>query len=193
MKTTLNQIRKHSPCTHGWTKLLKNLRKTKGDDEPLAITTILDNNGLDDAIWCLRAVDGHLREIRLFAVDCARSVQHLMTDARNITALDVAERHANGLATDQELATARNAAEATTEATAWSAAMATAHAAARETAWDAAHAAANNEANNGANWIATWSAEREVQADLLRIICAEIEQRDDEGCTCLPKPTTGLE
>ena len=68
--TTLNKIREHRPCQDGWPKLLKNLGKTVADDEPVALTTILDSNGLDDALWCLRAVDGHDREIRLFAVAC---------------------------------------------------------------------------------------------------------------------------
>jgi hypothetical protein len=70
MKTTLNAIREHSPCTTGWSKLLKNIGKTKADDEPLAITTILESNGLEDALWCLRAIDGHEKEIRLFANLC---------------------------------------------------------------------------------------------------------------------------
>lgn len=43
------------------------------------------------------------RELRMFAVFCARSVQHLMKDPRSIAAIDVAERHANGEATDDEL------------------------------------------------------------------------------------------
>ena len=144
MYTTLNKIRAFSPCTDRWTKLLKNLGKTKPDDEPLKITTILDSNGLDDALWSLRAVDGHQREMRLYAADCARSVQYLMTDPRSIAAIDVAEHHADGLATDKELAAA------------WAAAWAAARAAARAAAGDAA-----------------W----EVQSDLLRIVCAEIEQR----------------
>ena len=112
MKTTLNKIRAHSPCGSGWGKLLKNLGKTKADDEPLALTDILESNGLDDALWCLRAVDGHERELRLFAVECARSVQHLMTDKRSLDALDVAERFANGLATQTELDASRAAARA---------------------------------------------------------------------------------
>jgi hypothetical protein len=49
---------------------------------------------------------------RLFAVRCARRVQHLMTDPRSIKALDVAERHANGQATDAELEEAGTAAQA---------------------------------------------------------------------------------
>ena len=50
------------------------------------------------------------RELRKFAVWCARQVQHLMTDARSVAALDVAERHAEGLATDEELKAAWDAA-----------------------------------------------------------------------------------
>jgi hypothetical protein len=52
------------------------------------------------------------KELRLFAVFCARSVQHLITDERSVNAINVAERHANGEATDQELAAAWDAARA---------------------------------------------------------------------------------
>jgi len=103
MKTTLNKIRAHGPCAEGWEKLLKHLRKTKSDDEPLSLLTILDSNGLDDALWCFRAIDGRDKEIRLYAVWCARQVQHLMRDPRSRAALDVAERYANGEATAEEL------------------------------------------------------------------------------------------
>ncbi len=136
MNTTLNQIRKHSPCEDGWRKLLKHLGKTQADDAPLSIATILDSNGLDDALWCLRAVTGHDREIRLYAVWCARQVQHLMNDPRSITALDVAEQYALGLATEAQLAAAEAAAEAA--AAAWA------------VAWDAAR---------GAVWAAVWAAD----------------------------------
>ena len=138
MKTTLNKIREHHPCANGWTKLLTRLGKTQADDEPLEILTILESNGLDDALWCLRAVTGHDRDIRLYTVWCARQVQHLMTDARSISALDVAERHAKGLATDDELAAARAAAWQAADAPAWDTARAAARAAARDAAWAAA-------------------------------------------------------
>ena len=170
MKTTLNKIRAHSPCTYGWTKLLANLGKTKADDEPLAITTILESNGVDDALWCLRAVDGYQREMRLYAVDCARSVQQLMTDPRSIAALDVVARHADGLATDAELATAGDAAGDAARDTAW-APRAAAGDAARGTAWAAAWATAL------AARAAAGDAARDAQATLLCIVCAEIEQR----------------
>lgn len=72
------------------------------------------------------------RTLRLFAVWCARQVQHLMEDERSIAALDVAERFANGEATSEELAAAGAAAGATAGA-AWVAAGA---------AWDARDAQA---------------------------------------------------
>lgn len=106
MKTTLNKIRAYSPCIEGWEKLLKHLDKTNADDAELSIATIIDSNGLSDALWCLRATDGHDKEIRLFAVWCARQVQHWMQDQRSIDALDVAERFANSEATLDELAIA---------------------------------------------------------------------------------------
>jgi len=110
MNTTLKKIREYNPCADGWAKLLRHLGKTEADDEPLPLREILDSNGLDDALWCLRAVPNCDREARLFAVWCARQVQHLMTDPRSIFVIDVAERHANSQATDAELAAARYAA-----------------------------------------------------------------------------------
>ena len=104
--TTLNRIRACCLCESGWTKLLKHLGKTTADDEPLPFSVILESNGLDDALWCCRASPEYDREWRLFAVWCARQVQHLMTDQRSIYALDVAEQFANGRATQAELAAA---------------------------------------------------------------------------------------
>jgi hypothetical protein len=129
LTTTLNRIRSHGQCEDGWKKLLAHLGKTQADDEPLAITTILDGNGLDDALWCLRAVTGHDREIRLYAVWCARQVQHLITDPRSLRALDVAEAHAHGRATNAELDAAWVAAGDAAGDAAWDAAWAAAWAA----------------------------------------------------------------
>ena len=110
MFTTLNKIREQGPCIDGWERLLRSLGKTKADDEPLSLLTVLDSNGLDDTLWCFRAVDGFDKEKRLFAVWCARQVQHLLTDPRSLVALDVAERFALGAATRTELDAAEDAA-----------------------------------------------------------------------------------
>jgi hypothetical protein len=181
MITTLNQIRAHGPCADGWRKLLAHLGKTCADDEPLPITTVLDSNGLDDALWCLRAVPGHDREKRLYAVWCARQVQHLLTDPRSMAALDVAERHANGLASDDELDAAWDAARAAAGAAAWdavwdaarAAAGAAARAAAGDAAWDAAGDAAGDAAWDAAG-DAAWDAAMDAQAAELRRVCAQV-------------------
>ena len=108
--TTLNRIRAHSPCESGWCKLLAFLGKTKADDEPLPYSVIVESNGLDDALWCLRTMPEHNNLWRHFAVDCSERVSHLLTDERSKNALTVARQHANGLATDEQLAAARAAA-----------------------------------------------------------------------------------
>ena len=138
--TTLARIRAHSPCAGGWAKLLSHLGKTKADDAPIGLDEILASNGLDDALWCLRSVPEESRRWRHLAVRFARTVDHLMTDHRSLTALDVAERYADGLASDADLDAAR--------AAAWDAA-----AAARAAAWDAARAAA---------WDAAWDAQSAI-------------------------------
>lgn len=144
--TTLNRIREHSPCKSGWTKLLAGLGKTSADDEPLAYTRILEICGLDDALWCLRAEPQHSALWRKMAVAFARDVKHLMTDPSSLAALDVAERYADGLATDADLGAASNAAWA-----AWSAADDTRAARADRAAAEAAV---------WASWAAAWASAR---------------------------------
>jgi hypothetical protein len=124
--TTLNKIRAHNPCEDGWEKLLKGFGKTKADDEPLPFVQILEINGLDDALWCLRAEPQYAKEYRLLAVAYARHVQHLNPDPRVKNAIDVAERYANGEATDEELTAAKAAARAAWDDAGYAAARAAA-------------------------------------------------------------------
>lgn len=140
MYTTLNKIRAHSPCQTGWNKLLKHLGKTQADDEPLSFATILESNGLDDALWCTRAAPEYDREWRLYAVWCARQVEHLLTNPRSKTAIDVAEKFANGQATEDELM------------------------AAGENAWVLELAEMAAAEDWGAAWLAVWSAHAAASA-----------------------------
>ena len=169
--TTLNKIRSKSPCCEvweGWQKLLKHLGKKKADDELVSLKTILESNGIDDALWCLRTVDDIDKDARLYAVWCARQAQHLLQDQRSITAIDIAEKFANGEATQDQLDAARDAAWAAASdawaaawaaeaagddaSDAWAAAWAAwaANAAARDAASDAARDAASDAANAAA-------------------------------------------
>ncbi len=171
MYTTLKQIESHKPCSGGWRTLLKSLGKIKADEDPLCLSVILQSNGLDDALWTLRCLKGADKEIRLFAVEVAREVQHLMADPRSLAALDVAERFANGGATPEELEVAwaaawvaADAAWAAARDAAWAAACAAAWAAARDAAWAAACAAAD----------AAWAAARDAARGTARARQAEI-------------------
>ncbi len=156
--TTLNRIRDHSPCSYGWKKLLTGLGKTQADDEVLTFSQIVAINGLDDALWCCRAEPQHAKEWRLFAVWCCRQIERLLIDPRSRAALDVAERHAHGLATDAELRAATDAARAAAWDAAWAAARDAATDAARAAAWAAARAAA-------------WDAATDAQkTEFLRIV-----------------------
>ena len=172
MQTTLNRIRAYQPCKEGWEKLLKHLGKTKADDEQLSLLTILDSNGIGDALWCLRAIEGRDKEIRLYAVWCARQVQHLMKDPRSLAALDVAEKCANGKATEEELAKAEAAARAAARDAARDAAGDAARGASRDAAWGAAR---------GAAWCAAWDVERGAAWDAARCASRDAEKGAEKG------------
>lgn len=111
--TTLNRIREHSPCEEGWAKLLRHLGKTQADDEPFPFVTVLDSNGLDDALWCLRAEPQHAALWRLYAVGCLRGAQRQMA---------AAECYVHGPASDEAPTVAAWARTAVLDAAAWAAA-----------------------------------------------------------------------
>ena len=139
-EVTLKQLRDHDSCVEGYNKvvcMLKGIefgeyKKTHirfNHSAPISLVDIANNNGIDDALWCLRCNPEWERDSRLFAVWCARQVQHLMKDERSIHSLDVAEKHADGNATDEELTAAWAAARAADTAAAMAAATAAAWAA----------------------------------------------------------------
>lgn len=138
--------------------------------------TILDIVSIDeipweDRLWVVmrdNLVSDKL--MRLFAVWCARQVQHLMDDERSLKALDVAEAFANGQASWGTLASAWSAARedawndagAAAWSAAWSDAGSAAGAAARD-AWSAAREAARAAAGDAARY--AWDAGEAARAD----------------------------
>ncbi len=129
--TTLNEIRAHAPCKEGWEKLLSHLGKTKADDEPIALLTILESNGLDDALWCLRA-ESLGRLSRHFQAWCAEQVlHHFESKHPNDTRVrDQISMLRNDDATESDRSAARSAACDAARSAAWDAAC--------DAAWDAA-------------------------------------------------------
>ena len=157
-QTTLQKLRNAGACIHGYNQLVRYLQGkefTEADRllkryisfrycDQISVRTILESNGFDDALWALRCIDDTDGEIRKFAIWCARQVEHLMIDRRSVNALNVAERYANGLATNAELSAAWAAAGAAAWAAAEAAAEAAAWAAAGAAAWESARAAQKN-------------------------------------------------
>jgi len=166
MKTiTITDIRSWKPCY--------DLSKHLPEDWQGTVLDILkmDTIPAQDRFWVvLRDELIDAKTLRLFAVWCARQVQHLITDPRSIAAIDTAEKYANGQATNEELATARDAAWDAAWYAAWDAARAAAHAAAGDAAWDAAGNAAGNAA-----WDAAQQAAQDAQVNQLINMLEEAE------------------
>lgn len=129
MKTIEQFCSEHSPCSEGLKWALancKNMQEVWSTAKPEWLLWVATRPGVLTE-----------RELRLFAVYCARSVQRLLTDPKSIKAIDVAERYANDEATEEELAAA------------W--------AAARDAVWTAASASAWT-----ASWTAAWTADKDA-------------------------------
>ena len=201
--TTLNRIHECEPSTSLWQTLLLHLNKTEADDTPVSLLSILEAVGLSGAVWALRAVDEPAceRDARLFAVRSARQEQHLLQSEHTMEAvqeaLDVAEWHGVGAATDDELGEVCDAAykvwEEWNEAdmavdSACAAACAASGSVARERAFDAICAAACaaaydacralNEDSDKALQDATWNAANKAahavqEVDFRAIFCGD--------------------
>jgi len=165
---TLNKMLEHRPCKGGWRKLLKHLGKTKADDELFPFRTIVESNGLYDAIWALRCLEDP-GPSRLLAIAYAHEVVHLMRDDRSVELVKIAHLYAYGEADAVTMAAARAAGYA-----AWDAAGAAAGAAedaARAAAWAAEGAV--EDAAEAAAWAAAGGVEdaaRVAQRDWLLAI-----------------------
>lgn len=113
-KTTLNEIRRHTPCEGSWKKLLKHLGKIVADNDPVTIRAIYESNGLDDALWSLRVLPNEMdNAVRLLACDLVGPALQFVPagESRPKIAVDVTRRFARSEATADELAAARGAAQ----------------------------------------------------------------------------------
>ena len=140
--TTLRRIRCAQPCADGWQKLLDHLGKTSADDEHLDLLTVLDSNGLDDALWVLSYAMPDDRLARHFQAWCAEQVLPIFEAERpgDMRVRDQIAMLRNDGAMAAAMDAARDAAMAAAWDAAWDAARAAASAAASAAAWDAARA-----------------------------------------------------
>ena len=125
--TTLAAIRAKSPCADGYTKLLAAFGKTAADNEPVDLLTVLNINGLDDALWVLSHAMPDDRLARHFQAWCVEQVLHLF-EIEHPDDMRV-RRQMDMLRNDQASAQDRDTAWAAARAAAWAAAQAAARAA----------------------------------------------------------------
>jgi len=161
-KITFRDLVKMHPCYHPNDIGIKNGYSATIPDFIKEYRDKVKNK--EDLMWVLCRDDYMTdRDMRLFAVWCAREALKLVDtpDERSINACNVAEKYANGEATDMELAAAWAAAGAAAWAAARAAAGDAAGAAAGAAAWDAARDAAGAAARDAARaaaWDAAWAA-----------------------------------
>lgn len=152
---TINEFaKKHNACKDSVKWALGNCK---------SMQEAWDTIRAEDVVW-IATRRGVLtdKELRLFACWCVRQVWHLLEDPRSRRAVEVAERYANGEATEEELVAARYAARYADRAAAWAAAWDSAC----DAAWAAARATAWDEAVDEA-----WDEASAAQAEYLRENC----------------------
>ena len=162
--TTLQRIRDNSPCEDGYKKLVTHLGgcKSYGMDTPINLLTILDANGVEDTLWCLRATaEDSRRTAAKLAIEFAAEALPIFEarypgDMRVREAIQGARDYMDGKIT----LTALKEAQASASFASFSAVNAAAYAAADDA--DAANAAA----------AAAAYAARERQAEIIRAILA---------------------
>ena len=126
MATNFKKLRDADACTSGYRTLAKYLGSVEeyGEDKEINLLTILESNGLNDALWCLRAtLQDCDKEERLIACEFAESVLHVFeakrpNDDRPRKAIEAAKKFANGEISKEDLLAAKRAAYAAAAAAA---------------------------------------------------------------------------
>ena len=154
LTTTLDLLHKAGACTSGYKTLITALGAEYPHEKPIDLLTILDTNGLDDALWALCATAENCDMVaRLMAADFAEQVlpiwQKYSKDERPALAIQATRDFTHGRVSREKRAAAGAAAGYAAGDAAWSAAWAA--------AWDAAWAAAGAAARSAA-WAAAWAA-----------------------------------
>jgi hypothetical protein len=175
LSTTFNLLREHEACTVGYRKLAKHLGGVEayGADKSIPLPIILESNGVDDMLWCLRATEQDSERVaRELAIQFAEQALPIFEklqpgDDRPRDAITAAKHFLEGKIELEALLKAGAAAWEAAGAAAWEAAGAAARAAAGEAAWAAAGAAARAAAGEAA-WAAAGAAARAAAGEAAR-------------------------
>ncbi len=171
LHTTFRKLKEHQACTSGYKQLAVSLGGiTKyGRDTPIPLDRIMESNGMDDTVWCLRCTLEDAENLIIeFACDCAERVlghyeRYYPEDKRPRQAIEAAR----ACVTDKSPAS-RAAAEAAAwaaEAAATTGWAATEAARAAGAAAEAARAAAGDAGDAvRAAWVAAWAAAGAAEA-----------------------------
>ncbi len=161
---SLQQIRDQSPCSEGWTKLLKSLGSPPMDTV-ISLGDVAKSNGAADAWWCVRALDWSDMTLRRQVIaalmpSAERAAKHT-TDKRVHDCIAALKDWLNGKpAALDEAAWAADAAARAADAAAWAADAAARAADAAARAAGAAARAAEAVAEAAARAArAAWAAE----------------------------------
>ena len=151
LTTTFKLLRDNNACTPRYTHLREALGPRYGFDKAINLLTILETNGIQDALLAMCATAQDCEKVaRLMAADFAELAlvewnKYYPNDNRPALAVQAARDFANGTINNTQLSAAESAAE--------SAAGSAAGSAARSAAWSAAESAARS---------AAWSAQSEI-------------------------------
>jgi hypothetical protein len=186
LSTTLNLLHKADACTSRYKVLVTALGNEYPKDKEINLLTILESNGLDDALWTMCATVENCEKVaRLMAADFAEESlkywnKFYPKDNRPKQAIKAARDFANELISKEELNAAADAAYDAADAAYADAATAAADAAdaaydaadaayadaAAAAAWSAAAAAWSAAAATAAADAAAWSAARLKQTEI---------------------------
>jgi len=164
LTTTLNRIRACNPCALGWKKLNNALGSSFDPEQEINLLVILETNGVQDMLWCLRAtIQDSKRTASELAITFAEESLSIFeakypNDNRPRAAIQAAKDFNCGCITKEQLLTARRNAAASASASAYAYAAAYAADAAAYAAAYAASASAYAYAAAYAAYAAAYAA-----------------------------------
>lgn len=83
LTTTRRLLVSNQACVAGYKTLIDSLGNDWPREQPINLLHILESNGVQDMMWCLRATEQDCtRERYLISADMAESVLHVFTDQR---------------------------------------------------------------------------------------------------------------